>query len=226
MKSILILDVETTGVLPPPKDRVVEIGVVLWSVEHRTTVAQYSSLVEGPANPAHHANHIPESSLSEGAPEASVWERLSPWLARADALVAHQCEFDRRYTPPGWDQGKPWICSMNDIEWPQHSGSKALVAILLQHGLGVTHAHRALTDCQHIARLFERCHEMGFDVRDLLVQGARPKGKFVAKVSYYDRDKAKLSGFRWNGDTKQWIRSMAIEDAGALPFPVERIDVR
>ena len=191
MKAVLLLDTETTGLTA--SDRVVEVGAVLWSVEHRTTIASYSTLVDGPSNAARHINGIPPEALGEGADESSVWERLGGWLERADALVAHQAEFDRRFTPAGWDQSKPWICSMNDIEWPQATSSKSLVAILLQHGLGVSHAHRALTDCQHIARLLERCHEMGFDVEDMLNQAARPKVMVRAMVSYEDREKASSS---------------------------------
>lgn len=216
MKAVLILDTETTGLTA--SDRVVEVGAVLWSVQHATTIACYSTLVDGPANPARHINGIPPEALGEGADESAVWERLSGWLSRADALVAHQADFDRKFAPSGWDCGKPWICSMNDIEWPQHSSSKSLVNILLQHGLGVSHAHRALTDAQNIARLLERCYDMGHDVEDMLRQAARPKVFIQALVSYEERDKAKASGFAWDKDTKRWTRWVSIENAGSFPF--------
>lgn len=223
MDTVLILDTETTGTAAPPKDRIVEAGAVLWSVRFATTIATYSMLVEGPTNPATHINGIPEAALCEGATEASVWDRLGGFVSHADALVAHSCDFDRQFTPAGWDQGKPWICSMNDIDWPVQSGSRSLTAIMLAHGLGVSHAHRAITDCLHIARLLERCHEMGHDVRDMLVRAARPKARFRAKVSYDDREKARVAGFRWDGEKKIWWRKMAVEDAKALPFPVEQL---
>jgi DNA polymerase III epsilon subunit-like protein len=221
MENVLILDTETTGTAAT--DRVVEVGVVLWSVRHGTRVAAYSTLVEGRSNPASHVNQIPAEALVEGADEASVWERLSGWLARADAIVAHQCEFDRRFTPAGWDCGKPWICSMNDIEWP-HSRAKKLIEIALGHGLGVARAHRALTDCELVERTLERCHELGHDVGDMLRRAAREKAMVRAVVSYDDRDKAKACGFDWDKDNKRWIRRIAVEDVNAFPFPVERID--
>jgi DNA polymerase-3 subunit epsilon len=221
MKAVLILDVETTGL--GPNDRVVEVGAVLWSVLNKTTVASYSSLVDGTSNAAQHVNGIPPAALAEGADEASVWQRLSLWLARADALVAHSAEFDRGFTPKGWDQGKPWICSMHDIEWPQHSSSKSLVAMLLQHGLGVSHAHRALTDCGNIARLLERCAEMGHDVEDMLRQAARPKILYRAVVSFAEKDAARAAGFTWNATTKQWTRKLCEENATAFPFKTEKV---
>ena len=221
MKAVLILDCETSGLAPT--DRVVEVGAVLWSVVNRTVVAAYSSLVDGPGNGAHAINGIPPASLTEGADEASVWERLSRWLGRADALVAHNAEFDRGHTPPGWDTGKPWICTMSDIEWPMHSSSKSLTAMMLAHGLGVSHAHRALTDCMGIARLLERCSDMGHDVEDMLRQGTRPKALYRALVSYNEKDKARACGFSWNATSKIWTKKIAIENAGAFPFQVERV---
>lgn len=221
MKAVLILDVETSGLATT--DRVVEVGAVLWSVQHRTLVAAYSTLVDGPGNAAHHVNGIPPASLTEGADEASVWARLSGWLLRADALVAHNADFDRGHTPVGWDTGKPWVCSMADVEWPQHSSSRSLTAIMLTHGLGVSHAHRALTDCMGIARLFERCSEMGHDVEDMLRQAARPKFLYRADVSYAERAKASAAGFSWNAATKMWTKKVAEENASAFPFRTERV---
>jgi len=220
MRSVLILDTEATGT---ERDaRVVEVGVVLWSVQHATRIAAYSSLVDGATNPAKHVNGIPEAALADGADEAAVWERLRPWVARSDAIVAHGCEFDRKFTPPAWDQGRPWICSMDDIAWPL-STKRKLVELCLDHGLGVARAHRALTDCELVERMLERCHELGHDVEDMLRQAARPKGLFRACVSYEQRELAKASGFRWNDVLKRWERRLFEEDANAFSFRVERV---
>lgn len=220
MNTVLILDTETTAVGPEAK--VIEVGVILWSVRHATRLNAYSSLIYGTSNPAVHVNGIPESALAEGADEESVWARLSGWLERADAIIAHQSDFDRRFPPSGWDQGKPWICSMTDIEWP-YSRKKKLVDIVLDHGLGVARAHRALTDCELIERTLERCHVMGHDVEDMLRQASRQKALFKALVSYEDREKAKACGFDWDKEQKRWTKRIFVEDANAFPFPVERI---
>lgn len=214
--NVLILDIESQGLAIT--DRVVEVGAILWSVTHATTIAAYSTLVDQSSNAAHHVNRIPPAALGEGADEVSVWTRLSGWLERAEFLVSHNASFDRRFCPPGWDQGKPFICTMEDIAWPQPARSKALVNILLNHGLGVVDAHRALTDCWHLARLLERVAEMGHDVEDMLRQAARPKVLYRAVVSYEDRDKAKASGFTWDG--KHWTKRVAPENASAFPFSV------
>lgn len=222
MDRVLILDTEATGVFAT--DRVVEIGVILWSIRHATRLAAYSTLIDGTVNPAQHINHIPPGALVEdGADEGSVWERLAGWVDRADAVIAHSFEFDRKFAPAGWDGGKPWICSMNDIEWPE-SRSKKLVDIVLDHNLGIAGtAHRALDDCMFIERLLAQTHKMGHDVEDMLRQAARPKAMFQALVSYDEREKAKLCGFQWDKDLKEWRRRMVPEDTNALPFPVREV---
>ncbi|MGB3612794.1 MAG: hypothetical protein WBA10_03305, partial [Elainellaceae cyanobacterium] len=78
--------------------------------------------------------------------------------------------------------------------------------------------HRALTDCQLIAELFNRItHE---ELAALIKQAIRPKAFFKADVSYNNRHLAKDAGFRWDGEKRMWTRWMAKEDAAQLPFRV------
>jgi DNA polymerase-3 subunit epsilon len=84
-------------------------------------------------------------------------------------------------------------------------------------------AHRAMADCDLLARLFTRVAEMGADLDDMLAHGLRPKATFQALVSYESNHLAKTAGFRWNAEKRVWARKMAIEDAAALPFKVREI---
>jgi DNA polymerase III subunit epsilon len=202
MRTVLIFDVETTGT-DMNLDRVIEVGAVLWSVEHATHIAQFSTLLAGEDNAAERVNGIPAGALRDGGTPDAVWARLDRWVERSDAI--------------------PWICSMNDIVWPRPTSSRSLAAIALGHGLAVVDVHRALTDCRLLARLFERCVELGHDVRAMLTRALRPKGRYVALVSYDGRELAKAAGFRWSSESRTWEREMASEDAERLPFPVRRI---
>ena len=115
---------------------------------------------------------------------------------------------------------KPWACTKYDFTWPRQTREgESLVNLALEHGIGVASAHRALTDCQLIAALFDRMD----DLQGMFARAMRPKGVFRALVSYDDREQAKSAGFRWDGATKQWTRRMAIEDAQALPFKVAQL---
>ncbi len=219
IRRICIVDTETTG-LDPKKDAVIEIGAILYSLEYHTTIASYSSLVFAHGNAAEAINGIPPAAL-RGVPEfAEASMQLRDFAVHADAMVAHNASFDRGFLP---DMEKPWICTKSDFKWPKADLGASLVVTALAHGLGVSSAHRALTDCRLIARLLERVHEMGLDVGAMLARGLRPKGKFVANVSYDERELAKKAGFSWVPESKSWIATIAREDAAALPFKVREV---
>lgn len=216
MRRILILDTETSG-LDPAKDQLLEVGLVLWSVEHCTTVASASWLIYGTENPAQAINGIPPAVLVEGRDRGLVvTEIIDVWAESADAIAAHG-DFERQWFA---DLGRPWIDTCWDIDWPRASSadSRKVHALCLAHGLAVLDAHRALPDCQLLARLLERVAELGHDVGRLLERAMRPKVKVVSLAPFSEKDTVKLAGFRWSPERKEWWRMMPVEDVAALPF--------
>jgi DNA polymerase-3 subunit epsilon len=222
MKRVLILDTETTGI-DPAKDRAIEVGAVLWSVEHRTIDRCYSAILRGEGNAAEAVNGIPAAALPFATAPDFAWDTVGTMAGGADAFVAHSADFDRGFTPEPLARLLPWICTIDDVQWPRASDSRSLVALALAHGLGISHAHRALTDCLTIARLLERVAEMGHDVGAMLARGLRLKAKFQALVSYETNALAKTAGFRWDAAAKIWWRKMAVDDVAALPFKVRQV---
>jgi DNA polymerase III subunit epsilon len=223
IRTIACIDVETTGLLPET-DRIVEVGCVVWSVEQRCILYAWSALVAGDGNAAEAINRIPTAALSQhGDVPSNVFANLRAYANRVDALVAHRAEFDRSFLEAaGFRSQAPWICSKFDIEWPRSKVGDGLVSTALAHGVGVTRAHRALTDCLTLAYLFERVAE-SHDLGPLLERALRPKATFQAIVSYDDREMAKSAGFQWDGAKKRWTRRMAVEDAGALGFRTQEV---
>ena len=229
--NLLILDTETTGI-DPEHDRAIEIGAILYSGQHQTTLAQLSFLLYAESNAAEHINHIPAASLS-ALPETYEEQSLSllqTMAAQADYAVAHNASFDRQWFDGdrlpvliGADNSPlRWLCSMSDMSWPRQTRQReSLVNLALNHGIGISSAHRALTDCQLLAELFNRISADEFDT--LMTDALRPKAIFQAHVSYNDRHLAKAAGFRWNGRDKIWTRRMAIEEATQLPFETTQI---
>lgn len=218
--NVLIVDVETNG-LDSKQHDVVEVGCILYSPEDRTLIEVYSSLLNAPHNEAEEINGIP-AGLLKGAPAPKlVWETVSALADDAAAYVAHNATFDRSFCKSHVPE-KPWICTIEDFEWPKHSQSKSLIATALAHGVGVVSAHRAITDCLTMALCFDRIEDIEQRMGNALKHAKMPKATIVAKVRYEDRQLAKDHGFRWDPDVKKWKRTMAVEDAKKLPFPTAK----
>lgn len=228
---VLIFDVETSGT-DPAKDSIIEAAGILWSTMHVSTIAGFSFIVRRSDNAAQPINGIPPALLEEhGLPPADAYGRIDAWMRRADIIVAHNAAFDRGFCTVAFaDPGRPWVCSQDDIDWPRPSPSQKLTDIMLAHGLGVSHAHRALVDVMNIARLLERAEELqGYEggTRRLLERAMRPKQRYRAVTGKYDakmNEVYKQHGFRWDGDHKEWWRKLAIEDVPAMqtkyPFAI------
>jgi DNA polymerase-3 subunit epsilon len=217
MKTLLLVDTETTG-LDPAIDSIIEVGAVLWSVEHRCVLSAWSDLTCVDHNEAEAINHIPVGALSHGDVLANTIANLRFYAGRADVIIAHRVEFDRGFLEAAGFKAERWCCSKFDIEWPASKLGDSLVMTALAHGVAVTHAHRALTDCMTLAHIFEAVANRGHDVTAMLEKALRPRVLVQALVSYDDREKAKTAGFSWDGATKRWTRRMLPEDVHALAF--------
>jgi DNA polymerase-3 subunit epsilon len=223
--TLLILDTETTA-LDPAQGRCLEVGAILFAVAERAVLSQVSFLLPVAANPAEAINGIPAAVTRLSQPWQAGLQFFSAMLEAADAVLAHNAAFDRQWfgidpLPP---VEKPWICSMEDIRWPEELRLKANPSVrdlALAHGVPVWAAHRALTDCIYLAQVFERRP----DLEHLLTAAMEPRALFRAQVSYADRHLARAAGFRWNEPVAgAWSRRLTEAEAQALPFAVQRVE--
>lgn len=212
MKTLLLLDTETTG-LPEDQGELCEVGMVLWSVPHRAIISASSRLVAvtGTCTKTAEGVHgITDAMLAEAKPlDDGV---MLAAVQRADAVVAYNAEFDRQWFAPEVQQHR-WLCAMDDFTYPRGGGGKSLMAVALAHGVGITRAHRALDDCFTMAALLERACELGMDIEAALARACGPKFKYAAEVSFQRNQLAKDRGFRWDPNTKTWWRWMLQSDA-------------
>ena len=220
LDTVAILDTETSGLTD--SDVAIEVAVIVYSVTHAAPIRSFSSLMRAASNPAERVNRIPSALLADAPEAGTVWAGVSRMVAKCDAVLAHNADFDRRFVPPDI-AAKPWICTMNDLAWPMVDKPTNLAAVALAHGLGIASAHRAYTDCDTIARLLSRVAET-MPLGPFLARGLRPKSRYQALVSFETNQLAKDAGFKWDGAAKMWARTMADEDAAALAFKVRRID--
>jgi DNA polymerase-3 subunit epsilon len=226
IRRALLIDTETTS-LDPKDGRVIEIGAVVYSLTSRTTLAQFSGLLPADSNAAENINRIPTAALAEvkelddsASPLKTTLSMLRSWC---DVIVAHHADFDRQWFRGPWLE-KPWLCTKYDFSWPMQSREgESLINLALQHGIGVSSAHRALTDCQLLAALFDRMSYYGRDLQEMFAYAMRPKAIFQGLQPRDQNDAAKAAGFKWNPESKTWTRRLAIEDAAALPFKVQQL---
>lgn len=244
MKTLAFIDTETSDVDEQKGGRLLEVGLVLWSVPHRAVIRSRSWLVKGATeNAAQAVNGISPGLVALGYDLEDVDRQVHSTLTSADAAVAYNVDFDRKWFSRGVQECKPWLCGMDDFDYPRGGGGKKLVEVALAHGVGVVEAHRALTDCLTMARVFERVAEL-MDVGDVVQTGdladrpsfdawlaaaARPRALFeVVGPNDGHKDAASALGFRWVKDAegKKWLgmrKRLAIEDAKTMPFPVRRV---
>lgn len=218
MRTILVVDVETTG-LDREHDEVIEVGWVLWSVEHRTMLDVRSALLPAKSNPAEAVNGIPEAALADG--DASVWRDFERRASLADALVAHQADFDRAFIERYATTSKPWVCTREDMRWPRAAAGTSLTHTALAHGCAVVAAHRAVNDCLLLVRLLESVADVDERLDAALAHAKLPKVRVVSLAPYEERETVKAHGFKWDPQRRQWWRVMAIEDAADFPFSVK-----
>lgn len=228
--KVLIIDTETTGLDPADSD-CIEVGAVLFDVNLRDSLGEVSVLVNRViVNPAESINKI-KPALTTAIARTTVdagLDYLHQLVVEADAIVAHNVAFDRQWfkqeplSTMQPFQELPWICSMDDIEWPGLKSRPSVQTLALAHGVPVWAAHRALTDCLYLAHVFRACENL----KELLVAAQAPKFLYHAMVSYDDRELAKQAGFRWNEphSPRAWSRRMTEDQAGRLGFAVRKVE--
>tara|TARA_Y100001968_G_scaffold27038_1_gene21107 strand:- start:1282 stop:2127 length:846 start_codon:yes stop_codon:yes gene_type:complete len=224
--NILILDTETTG-LDSEIDDCLEVGSILFNVKNRSVLAQQSFLLPVEKNNAEKINNIPAEITRLPQPLFEAIKYFESLVHVADVIVAHNAEFDMKWF--GFNKlpqiEKQWICSMDDITWPDERQLKTRPSVrdlALAYGVPVWSAHRALTDCIYLSEVFKRCNEL----EKLLIRALEPKVLLRADISYDKRLLAKNAGFRWNDAIKgAWSRKMSRRDMHKLKFPVHEVDL-
>lgn len=166
MKTVAVIDFETTGISPEQGARATEVAIVL--VEQGRIVDRFQSLMNAGA-------HIPafitqltgiSNAMVQAAPDASeVMRRASDFVGDAP-MVAHNASFDRKFwmgelSRLGLSARQPFACTMllSRRLYPQAPNHK-LGTLVDYHRLPRTGAaHRALADAEMAAELLLRIQQ-------------------------------------------------------------------
>jgi DNA polymerase-3 subunit epsilon len=156
---LLIVDFETTGT-NPNHDRPLELGAILYSVEDHTSIAQIATLIPSPTNPVESINHIkPIATQKVSRTYKQALKLFSAYAEVCDYLIAHNSDFDSqwlgKYEIPC--SNKPWLCTAKDFEWSKIKQKRvSLKRLAYSYGVIMPQQHRALSDSQVIASIFDR----------------------------------------------------------------------
>jgi len=225
--KILGLDFETTG-LNPLKNRVIEIGAVVWYTDSSTPQAIFSELIEckSPLDPEIiEITGITNEILdSDGKDPKSSFLRLWELIQSCEYVVAHNAPFDRGFLE--WELSQlgitndfssvQWIDTLTDIPYPDRIGSRKLTYLAADHGFVNSNAHRAIFDVMTMLNIFQK-----YELSEITVRSKSPTVQVIAKVSFEEKDKAKNLGFRWNGKDKTWSKDFKMMDLEEQNFPFE-----
>jgi DNA polymerase III subunit epsilon len=217
---VLGIDFETTG-LDPAKHRVIEVGAVLWDTDTATPLRLYSDFCFCDDLPEMEPEALAAHGLSVqlleayGKPHPYVFGYLLSMSDGVSAFVGHNCiQFDRPFYLAEFARLKlqtsatPWIDTMTDLKYPASITTRKLSHLAAEHGFLNPFAHRSVFDVLTMLRIFQ-C----YDTVAARAFAMEPMVTLQACVSFDDRQKAKDRGYRWNGETRRWLKSLRASEA-------------
>ncbi|QIQ86370.1 3'-5' exonuclease [Erythrobacter sp.] len=209
---LAVLDTETDG-LDLETDSVIEIAVALVQTDGEGRIVKildkaYALQDPGRPLPARitKLTGLTDERLAGKAIDA---DKLTAFIARADAVLAHGAKFDAGFVRrllPGIAH-MPWICSLVDIDWLEHGfDGRALGHLLMQQGLFAPRAHTAGDDVTALVNLAATCLPNGRTVLAEALSSARTTTVRVdaAGDTYQARSELKRRGYRFDWSRKVW----------------------
>jgi exodeoxyribonuclease X len=224
-----VIDIETTGMAPPAE--IIEFGradVVSeansWRIER--PMARLYKPLNGIPPEIKAVHHITEADFAADTPvctddllHKAVWGGTKP-----DVLVAHNCEFERKFIPDLATEGLPWICTFKAAlrVWPEAPGHSNQV-LRYWRDLGLDQAlamppHRAAPDAWVTAHLLVEMLKVT-TVEQLVAWTLEPK--FMTKLAF-----GKHRGLAWADvpvDYLQWMTTQRDMDQDAVWWATQEI---
>lgn len=169
-----LINVKTTG-LEPGSDEIIEFGAQLFAFDKSSgeifgVVDEYFGLRQ-PSYSIHPKPGVLSTLTMKMLRGRSLdAAKIESILDRAEFLVAHNADFDRRFVSKLFAkaQEKLWICSMRQIDWFEEGCPDRKLPTLLRHfGLPAPDSHRARA---HVTASIELLSQQGQDGRRLMCQ--------------------------------------------------------
>ena len=216
---VLGVDFETTG-LDIEKDRIIEVGAVLWDVDAKSPICLLSEFLCVSDLPTLTTEIQEITGLNNyllntyGKEPKTIFERLTNLMDSAHAVIAHNGSgFDgpifraeyQRYCDPETISKTPWIDTSVDVDYPKRIATRKLSHLAAEHGFVNPFPHRAIFDTLTMLRILSF-----YDVEEALRNAKEEKISLMAhttppwKDGGESNEKAKARGFRFDGASKTW----------------------
>jgi DNA polymerase-3 subunit epsilon len=236
---LLGLDFETTWEDPVDtnKNRITEIGAVLYDWDKKQPIQIYNELVHDDDYPASPPEIVELTGITDEmlntwgvAPKAAL-ATLNGMMMNADFVVAHNGSlFDKPlYKAECIRHGKDivdktWIDTRTDVEFPKHIKARKLTHLAAEHGFANPFSHRAVFDVLTMMKILGE-----YNIHEVIELAAQPLIHSVAVVSFQKKDLAKARGYYWDGDKKNWFKPMKegqfIKECNEAPFECRKVEL-
>lgn len=206
------IDFEATGT-DPQTAHIIEWALVRYSSEQKQILTMHTELVRLPDGVVLPPEITELTGITESMLVNYGWgstETLYKQAYFCDFLVAHNgTSYDKPlYTAHAkrWniqDITTPWIDTMTDIPYPAKIKARGLITLCAEHGFLNPLAHRAMSDCISLWKLFTQ-----YDENEIVAIASTPMITLRADVTYARKDLAKEAGYRWDGEAKIWVKQI------------------
>lgn len=215
----VVLDTETTS-LDHTTGSIIELALCQVRFDSRgriTAIGEVYDWLEDPNIPL-----SPEIATLTGLSDADLAGQciddaaVLTMLSEADVLIAHNASFDalwieRRYPAIA---GKPWVCSLKDIDWRGHGYESQKLGSLLGDVAGYFNGrHRADADVAALVALLTSTLPPGHSVcAEMLLTAMKPTLLVFASGSPFEaKDRLKARGYRWDQKQRLWRKEIRPE---------------
>jgi|SRR5665213_2032011 len=203
---IFSYDIESTG-LDFLKDRVIEVGAILYSTTQKKCLESQGFLVKTDVVISEEITNltgITQQAVKKfGYDSSDALDVVSDMMLAADAVIGHNVvRFDKRMTAAWANRegvilpDKLYIDTYTDL--PDTEVGK-LTLMAANAGFLNLFPHSALADCQTVLKLVE-----SYDIEKVVERAKSPNVVVQAVVTYDTNALAKKERFRWYPEKKQW----------------------
>lgn len=218
VRRVAILDIETTG-LDTEHDEIIELAVMTVDVDWELGSKLISntlpvSWLQDPMRPVDkRITMITGLTNADVVGQSIDRAAFTNLMNSADLVIAHNARFDRAFIERRFPKiaGKPWACSLNEIDWLARGfDGRSLSQLLMQLGL-FNDAHRAPDDVWSLFHLLSAetydDEEQGLrSFLDILIEAAETESYVVEAVGapFSLKSRLKARGYRWNPKRRVW----------------------